>query len=71
MREKKLASLNTEYNQMVKDAETVILTEAGESNEAQVHNTAVIHFRVIFLTPPLSSTQCSMRENFRPQISIG
>ena len=36
MREKKLASLQTEYDQMVKDSETVTLTNLGESDEAQV-----------------------------------
>jgi len=35
MKEKKLAALQTEYNQMIKDAETVVLTDAGESKEAQ------------------------------------
>ena len=36
MKEKKLASLQTEYDQMVKDSETVTLTNLGESDEAQV-----------------------------------
>jgi len=35
VKEKKLAALNTEYDQMIKDAETVVMTEAGESKEAQ------------------------------------
>lgn len=35
MKEKKLKSLQTEYDQMVKDAETVVMTDAGESKEAQ------------------------------------
>ena len=35
-REKKLAALETEYNQLVKDAEEVSSTDAGESAEAQV-----------------------------------
>lgn len=34
-REKKLAALETEYNQLVKDAEEVSSTDAGESAEAQ------------------------------------
>ena len=36
MKEKKLASLQTEYDQMAKDSETVTLTNLGESDEAQV-----------------------------------
>ena len=35
-REKKLEALETEYNQLVKDAEEVSSTDAGESAEAQV-----------------------------------
>jgi len=35
MREKKLASLQTECDQMMKDSESVMLTDTGESNEAQ------------------------------------
>lgn len=35
-REKKLQQLQTEYNQLVTDAEVVSNTDAGESAEAQV-----------------------------------
>jgi len=35
MRDKKLKALQTEYDQMIKDAETVVMTDAGESKEAQ------------------------------------
>lgn len=36
--QKKLELLQTEYNQLVKDAEEVSSTDAGESAEAQVLN---------------------------------
>ena len=38
-REKKLELLQTEYSQLVKDAEEVSSTDAGESAEAQVCHT--------------------------------
>lgn len=37
-RQKKLELLQTEYNQLVTDAEEVSSTDAGESAEAQVSN---------------------------------
>jgi hypothetical protein len=36
VREKKLLELQTEYDQMVKDAEEAVNTDAGESADAQV-----------------------------------
>ena len=44
MREKKLALLRTEQDQMQKDSETVILTDSGESDEAQV----ILFFTCVF-----------------------
>lgn len=42
-REKKLELLQTEYNQLVTDAEEVSSTDAGESAEAQVLNKNYYH----------------------------
>ena len=36
MREKKLAALKTEYDQMVRDADSITSADQGESPEAQV-----------------------------------
>lgn len=41
-RQKKLELLQTEYNQLVTDAEEVSNTDAGESAEAQVLNKSII-----------------------------
>lgn len=41
-REKKLQQLQTEYNQLVTDAEVVSNTDAGESAEAQVKKKIII-----------------------------
>lgn len=37
-KEKKLFELQTEYDQMVKDAEEAVNTDAGESADAQVQH---------------------------------
>lgn len=37
MKEKKLRELQTEYDQMVTDAEDALNTDAGESEDAQVY----------------------------------
>jgi len=43
-RQKKLELLQTEYNQLITDAEEVSNTDAGESAEAQVRNQTIINF---------------------------
>ena len=44
-RQKKLELLQTEYNQLITDAEEVSNTDAGESAEAQVLNKTIISDR--------------------------
>lgn len=46
-RQKKLQLLQTEYNQLITDAEEVSNTDAGESAEAQVLNNTIIMDRYI------------------------
>ena len=36
MKEKRLTAIQTEYNQMVKDSETISLADTGESDESRV-----------------------------------
>ena len=47
-REKKLQQLQTEYNQLVTDAEVVSNTDAGESAEAQVKKN--IQLKIVIIT---------------------
>lgn len=49
-RQKKLQLLQTEYNQLITDAEEVSNTDAGESAEAQVLNKTIIRDRYIYLS---------------------
>jgi len=50
MKEKKLHNLQTEYDQMVRDAEEAMNTDAGESEDAQVTILFVCLFVFDFLT---------------------
>jgi len=49
MKEKRLTAIQTEYNQMVKDSETISLADTGESDESRVRRS--IHFYKSFLNP--------------------
>ena len=44
MKEKKLSGLQTEYNQMLKDSETISLADTGESDESRVSTLCITIF---------------------------
>ena len=44
MKEKKLSGLQTEYNQMLKDSETISLADTGESDESRVSTLCITFF---------------------------
>lgn len=62
-RQKKLQLLQTEYNQLITDAEEVSNTDVGESAEAQVLNKTIIRDRYI-----ISVGNNSWSSNIVPQI---
>lgn len=49
MKEKKLAALQIEYTQMIKDSETISLADTGESEESQVQEIHKRYFRIFSL----------------------
>lgn len=61
MKEKKLHGLQTEYDQMVRDAEEAMNTDAGESEDAQV-NSCQLFKPQIHASPAVNSDGDQMQQ---------